>query len=321
MKRKSINLLIILVLLVSSILLITCSNQVTKSILDAITLWLNTLVPNLLPFFLLVEFLNSYGVTDIIAKISQKFMMCVFHVSGNGCFVFMAAMLSGFPSGAKYIKDLLDSGKIDIDEANYLYRFAHFVNPLFVLGVVATLLQNMQVSYFILISHYLATYLLAFICRPSLKKAIVVSKNDTFSNIIDSKRQSTTFIKTLNYGIQKALMTLTSMLGIIIFFFILTTLLTSVLPLSKTSSTLISGILEMSQGILKVSNLTFTPVIKASIITFLISFSGFSIILQSLSVISDTSISFKKFIPTRIKIGIISVFLFNIFYYLVGAFF
>ena len=48
-------------------------------------------------------------------------------------------MLTGFPSGPKYVKDLLDKKLISKDYANYLIMFTHFPNPLFILGSVSTI--------------------------------------------------------------------------------------------------------------------------------------------------------------------------------------
>ena len=76
------------------------------------------------------------------------------------------SMLSGFPSGAKYIKTLLDKGSIDLDEANYLIVFTHFANPLFVLTVTKGIFKNTTLSYIILICMYLSNLILGLIVRP-----------------------------------------------------------------------------------------------------------------------------------------------------------
>ena len=46
-------------------------------------------------------------------------------------------MLTGFPSGSKYITDFYNKKYIDRNTANYLLTFTHFSNPLFILGTVS----------------------------------------------------------------------------------------------------------------------------------------------------------------------------------------
>ena len=95
------------------------------------------------------------------------------------------SMLSGFPSGAKYIKTLLDRKLIDIYEANYRITFTHFADPLFVLTVTKGLFKSTKLSYIILICMYLSNLILGFIIRPKQvknnKKSLVPLKVPNFS--------------------------------------------------------------------------------------------------------------------------------------------
>ena len=91
------------------------------------------------------------------------------------------------------------------------------------------------------------------------------------------------------------------MLGIIIFFLIITTLLKKIIPLNNTFGYIISGILEMTQGVKYISQDIKLPInIKCSIIGAIISFSGMSVHFQVKSIIEGTPISYKNFLIARI---------------------
>ena len=89
------------------------------------------------------------------------------------------------------------------------------------------------------------------------------------------------------------------MLGIVTFFLIITTLLRDILPLNVFNKTLLSGLLEMTQGVKYLSILPLSTITKSVLMTFLISFGGLSVHMQVLSIISDTKIRYAPFFVAR----------------------
>ena len=94
---KLIFLLIIIILLIGVILNPTLSLQGAK---DGILIWINILLPSLLPFFIISEMLIGLGFVDFIGKLLKPLMKPIFNVPGEGAFPLTMAMLSGYPVGA-----------------------------------------------------------------------------------------------------------------------------------------------------------------------------------------------------------------------------
>ena len=69
---------------------------------------------------------------------------------------------------------------------------------------------------------------------------------------------------------------------------------------------IIAGILEISQGLNSLININLTSKIKEILAILFISFGGLSIHLQIKGIISDTKISYQKFLKMRILQTLIS---------------
>ena len=69
---------------------------------------------------------------------------------------------------------------------------------------------------------------------------------------------------------------------------------------------IISGILEITNGIYSVSLLNISTIYKASIITFFLSFGGISIHMQVFGILNKYKLNYLNYLKTRIIHGIIS---------------
>ena len=97
------------------------------------TLWLNTLIPTLLPFIILTGILTRM---DIIQELLSPFERCfriALGVSSWGGYIFILGMLCGYPLGAKLASDLYVSNRISKKEALYLTTFCNNPSPAFVI--------------------------------------------------------------------------------------------------------------------------------------------------------------------------------------------
>lgn len=312
-KIKSILIVIFFLLLLSSFLIFP--KNTIDSVLLGINIWIYNVFPSLFPFFIISELLISYGFNDFLSEISKP-LMKIFGLSGNCSFAVLGSLVSGFPSGSKYTKNLLENNLISVDEANHLIRFTHFSNPLFVIGTVGSiLLNNVFLGYLILLSHYLGNMFIGIVFR---KKILISNYRISFRkaiNLMHKRRinKNNNFITILTDSIYKTIDTLILLLGTIIIFLILSNII-SILPINKNYNLLIRGILEMTQGIKYTSLSNFSLLLKSILITFFISFGGFSVHLQVASIIRNTKIKYKNFLISRIIHSFISIVLVYIFF-------
>lgn len=310
MKTKITSIIIIALLVTTIFLFLTFPEDVMSSVTFSISIWKDNLIPSLFPFFITSELLIHYGFVEFVGEILKKTMNRCFHLPGEASFVVIGSLVSGFPSSSKYISELLSNKQITQEEASYLLKFNHFSNPLFVIGTIGTLLlNNRNLGILILLIHIISNFIIAYLYRP--KNNPYKGNSSSFINGINKMhkkriKDNSSFSEVLSKSIFKTIQTLLLLLGIITTFIIATTLLKKVLRLSAFSSSIISGLLEMTGGIKNIALLQIPLSMKACIIIFFISFGGFSIHMQVMSILADTKISYLPYLLTRILHGIIS---------------
>lgn len=286
------------------------SEKVLTSVLFSLEIWRSTLFPSLFPMFVVADILIHYGFVELVGELFKPFMNHVFKASGSSSFIFIMSIISGFPSSAKYIKELYHSGLINEEEASKVLTFCHFSNPLFLLGSVSVLLGSEQIGLLILICHYLGNVIVGFIFRNyhpttersnriDFKKAILSMHNKRISN-------DQNFIQIITNSLVNCIDTLLLILGVITTFSIIATIF--------SFNNYYSGLLEMTQGIKYLSFTELSIELKAIIATAIISFGGLSIHLQITSILSDIKVKYFPFFIARILHAIISSLLVLIAY-------
>ena len=147
MKKISISIFIMVVLIFIAGQILIESESILKSVSLAFNIWKNNIFPSLFPFFVLSELLINYGFIEFLGELFKPIMNCLFKVKGVCAFIFIMSIISGIPSNAKYIRELYLSESIDEIEASKMLMFTHFSNPLFILGTISiTFLNNKEVG-------------------------------------------------------------------------------------------------------------------------------------------------------------------------------
>lgn len=272
-------------------------------ILESSNIWLYNLVPSMLPFYVISDLLINYGLIDILAFLFKKIINKLFNVSENASFVIFFSMFTGFPSSAKYLKNLLDLNYISIEDANKIIRFTHFSNPLFIINVIGnTIIGNKKIGFLILLSHYLSNFIIGFLYRKEQTQKITtkrVKNTKSFGSIL-----TTSFINSFD--------SLLIVLGGLITFKILTSIIFHYFGFNF----IISSLLEITQGLFALKNLTLNIELKALIAVAMISFGGFCIHTQVYSILSETKISYKNYFFSRILHVIIATTILTLFFIL-----
>lgn len=311
---KLTSILIMICLIFCGYEILSESVTIMNAVSSSFQIWINNVVPSLFPFFVLSELLINYGFIELIGELFKPIFERLFKINGNAAFVFIMSLISGFPSNAKYAKELYLDKKLDYNEASKILMFSHFSNPLFILGTISiTFLNNKTLGLIVMFSHYFSNIIIGLIFRNyypskitkdkfSLKKAISAMHNKRINN-------KCRFGNIISNSLSKTINTLLLILGVITTFLIITTIIDNNFRLSLLNKTLLSGFLEMTQGLKHVSLLNVSSNYKAILICFIISFGGLSVHTQILSIISDTKIKYKPFLLARIIHAIISSFI------------
>lgn len=301
--KKIIQVFTSSILFLFLIYMLSYSKEVMDSVTFSISIWKDNLFPSLFPFLILSYFFVSYGISDLLSEIMKPIVVNIFNLPASCGYTIVLSLFSGFPSSAKFIKDELDKENIGLDDANYLLKFCHFSSPLFVVGTIgSSLLGSSKLGFLILISHYIGSFIVALIYRKKdyIKSDSKINLRNAFRKINVSIPASRTFSDVLKSAIKQAFDVLFLLLGIITVFLIITTILTNIISLTNVQKTLFCGILEMTQGIKYVSLLNLPIIYRMLLITSFISFGGFSIHTQVLSILSDYKISYLSYFVARI---------------------
>lgn len=305
MKQILVSILIMSLLIFIGVEILTESSYILDTVGYSFSIWKNNLFPSLFPFFVLSEILINYGFVELVGELCKPIMNKLFKVSSNGAFIFIMSIISGFPSNAKYTKHLLEQGLIDEKEASKILTFTHFSNPLFIIGTVSLLfLNDKKAGLIVLVCHYITNVIIGIFIRNkiyktdqkehfSFKKAILQMHKKRISN---NKPLGTVITNSLVNSIN----TLLLILGVVTIFLIITTILDKHFHLNLFMKTVLSGFLEMTQGLKHVSLLNVSLKLKSVFTAMILSFGGLSVHTQVLSIISDTKIKYLPFLIARI---------------------
>lgn len=295
MKLK--NIIIITILLIITYETLFLSDEIINSIRFSFEIWESNVVPSIMPFFILSSLLINYGFVNMASNIFRP-LMRLFGINSNVSFIFVMSMLSGFPSSSKYIKNLYDNNIIDESISTKALLFTHFSNPLFIIGTISSLLNSKKYAVLILIIHYLTNIIIGIIFRNykysySNKSIKTNIKPDYIGNV-------------LTKSIKESIDILLLILGSIVTFTFISTIINNMFNLSNITSSILSGILEMTQGLKYISILNISLRVKVTLMTMILSFGGLSIHLQVSSIIKDTGILYVPYLIARIIHMVIS---------------
>lgn len=313
--KKARRFSIITMLFIFLALLTIYPKESINAAVEGINLWIFVVMPSLFPFFIISDLLISLKIPENIARLFAPTAKILFDTSGYGAYVFIMSIFSGYPSGAKITSELIADNKITSREGQKILAFSSTSGPLFIIGAVgAGMLKSIEAGYIIFICHIFGAIingiLFRFLNRNSIKENTTFSLNDNrpSSNIIQKAIVNSLYTSGLVGGYIIIFSVIIALLDKIAFYSTITSILETFLPSSISSfpGILFKTSLEISNGCKIISTLPYNFEFKLIISSFIIAFSGFSIIGQAASLISKTKINLKTYIIGKLSHGIIS---------------
>lgn len=107
-----------------------------------LTLWLEKMIPSLLPFMILSGIVIRLKLTETIAAFIYPVVRPTFRVRKNVCYCMMLGFLCGFPMGARVVSDLYTRGQLTKEEGEYLLAFCNNIGPVYYCSFVLPLLHR-----------------------------------------------------------------------------------------------------------------------------------------------------------------------------------
>lgn len=262
-----------------------------------IYLWMSSVLPALLPFFICANFLNYIGAVGLVRP---------------SLFPFAMSILSGYPMGAKIIGDMRKENRISEYEAKRLISFCSTSGPAFMVGSVgAGMLNSAAAGILIAASHYLGAILNGAVYSFFLRDTEPVLSCPVL-------KRNSELLDLFTDAILSAFKSLAIILAYIILFMFLTDLLHlggffSWIP-SEMLESAAKGFFEMTVGCGALSQcIGISMSLKCVISSMILSWGGLSIIGQSMSMLSGSGIGLPYFMLTKathsIFAGIIALIL------------
>ena len=321
---SSICIIIIMFLIVSN------PSHFSKGTVEGIKLFFFNVFPGLLPFMFLTKLLTEIGIVFKLSTKVDKISYKIFGTPGISFYALFMSIVSGYPIGAKIISDLYNKKMISSEDAKKMTIFCTTSGPIFVIGAVGNIMFGSQTIGIILyLSHIFSAIIMAItyniLTRKNAKHTQIYSKNCNFEP------------KCQNILAECVVQTIDSILIVgayITIFYLLIEVLTSLkithflnvilkklFDLLGTNSSLsngtIFGLFEITRGCKELSS--FKTIESISICAGLISFSGLSIIFQSMAFLKDAKIKMHNFILTKTVHLIVSCFLCKLILICFGA--
>ena len=318
-------------------LLIFSKNNL-PAVKSGLSLWANSVVPSLFPFFVATELLMHTNIVSQLGLILNNYMKPLFNVRGEGSFAFIMGIISGYPVGAKIATNFRKNNICTKEECERLLSFTNNSGPLFIIGTVGILMfKNTAIGILLFITHILACISVGIIFRfwkknkqselYNLKNSskINTKKEVSFSNLGEVLAESITSSISTILLIGGFVVIFSSIISILQSSGILNLISTCLSPIANSLnidttfiSSILTGILEITNGINSISNIACKKISINIIITaFLLGFGGISVLLQVWSITSKTDLSIKPYLYGKIIQGFLAGFytyiLINIF--------
>lgn len=282
---------------------------VSEGAFNGLKIWVYNIIPFLFPMSILSNILLQYNflysLFGRMSSISNKMFK-----NKYALIPFFISFISGYPSGAMAVNIMANNKRVNETEANYLVVFANDCSFQFIAGAVAfSMLGNFSLYKYIAIPHFLGAIILSL---------LMVKNEPRLSVNMKAKQKSVTFNEAFSNAIYKSVTGILSVGGVIVIFSVFSNFfdnsiesLTLLLSLNSNMShivySLFVGFLEVTNGCSIISSSPFVPMeIKLTVINFLISFSGMSVIFQTMAVINEFDFNIKSYIGYKFIHGIIS---------------
>ena len=301
--------------IIFAIMLIIISNpkRYTSGTIAGLKLFFTSVLPGLFPFMLLTKLLTELNFVLHLSQKLNKPANFLFHTSGLGFYTLIMSILSGYPIGAKIISELYTKGMISESEAKKMSVFCTTSGPIFVIGAIGVgMFCSMKIGIIIYLAHIISSIVLGIVYAYFHKNSIQpltlspIKKHDNIFGECVLQTINSLFVVgayiTIFYLISELLDGLK-------FFNALTYILSPIITFlnidASTTKSILCGILEVTRGAKELSQKT--NVFSICACTGILSFSGISIIMQSMVFLKQAKIKMHNFVLTKVMHSILSI--------------
>lgn len=317
------RLLFILLLMLCAAGCLIYPKEAAGALSDGFILWFAKVLPSLMPIGIIAGILTRTKISGFFGALLQKPVNAVFGISGQAGYAFFISIISGYPMGAVTIAEQSEAGQLSGSDIKIMQALCTNCGILFAVGTVATGLLDMpEYSTLLYASHILSAVILSLFMsvgnKSTVSSAITVKKayaeidlsclgvkiSDAFSAVVQTMLRIGVYIAVFSLVIE--LLSCCGALGAVVDAF--------GHIIGPTASALIPGLLEITNGCSVLPSLGI-GVRALPVAAALITWSGFSIQMQSLPYLNKAGVKTLQFIEIKAIQSVISYMLCTAFLY------
>ena len=258
---------------------------------NGLLLWSGTIVPTLLPFFLLTGIMNKYQAFYFVSYLFFPIYRRFPWLNRDLAYTLILGFFCGYPLGAKIINDLVLSGSYTKKEGQCLLAVCNNLSPMFTIGYTLTLILNNQLS---------APFFFFCLYAPNFCYFFYLMINERRKEMFFDHQIKTSLFsqKNLDEIIFDSLRSIFSVGIYIMVFSIGANLLKTLDPVPFVTDFFI-GILEITTAVTHFGSMQIPLQNKAVILCAISSFGGLSAAAQTMSVCRSGKLSLKKYLLAK----------------------
>ena len=261
---------------------------------EAVSLWLNSVVPMLFPFFVGANFLKHTG---IVKRLSPRI------------YPFAMGALSGYPMGACMAGEYYRKGIIDRQQLQHILSYSMITGPAFLIGTVGyEFLGSHRLGMILAAGHYIGAYVNGMF----FGKAYAAARQMPPGKRGEERKQSgaESGFGALTDAILESFRSIGIILAYIILFMIAADLLqfSGALRFAPTAeaAAVLKGMFEMTVGCSSLSACQCSQTVKTVLAAFIVTFGGLSVTGQSVSMLRNCGVKFGELFVMKLSHGILS---------------
>lgn len=305
------RLFIAIFLLLLTFLAFYYSDYTLQQFRVTLTMIVKIIIPSLTPFMILIQFLVLYQAIDVLGFVLQYLSYPLFKISGYGAIIVLTAIFGGFPYSAIMAHECLKLKQIELQEAKRIVKYIFFPSLAFMLSTLLNIhIENQKIFHIITFCVYFSGFILLFFSRNSKTKATYFQKNELKMKLNQPLKNdlSQSFIH-ISKNVGLSLLSIS--FSILVF-----SMLKNYLQLFFTGKLLnfVAGLFEFSGASIAILSQKHLLFLDYVLLTFILTFSGFSVFFQALPYLKEMGIGFKQLFFSRLLCASLSVGLFSLIF-------
>lgn len=259
-------------------LLLLCSADAAQAVRDALALCAQSVIPALFPFFVVSSLFIDLGCAAVLGRSLAPVMHRLFGVSGAGGTAFLLGIIGGYPVGGRTAGELYRSGQCEREECERLLAFCNNAGPSFILGIAGLgCFGSVRVGAWLYLIHVGAAVMVGLLFRSTSRQMGRPEKTET-------PRWADALIEAVRGGA----MSMVNICAFVVFFLVILRLFSRFTGIQHGA---ILGIVEMTNGILRLANDRRGFIWAAG----LLGWGGLSVHCQTAAVLSGSGLSLKRY--------------------------